>query len=558
VRRDDRAQEGALMDSPLPEMTDSSGPDNARPGKASSGASDSRAVTLFRKQTRLRALLAAVAGHWHKLHDRIQRMPLAYKFSFLITVIIVSCMLLLGTILVQQQSRQLEAQISEQGSTLARLMAKSAREPLLAEDKLALDSIASSFSNSSSVLGTAIATIDGELVTQAGAMFEEKNPLTRKDVGRIIRKMSGTHIWEWTPLNGARKETVMSFIQPISFQDVTAGYSMVTFSQAGMTALLNQAIQTIVGTTVLIITLGIAMSFALGRRITQPIDQLVHASHAIGNGEYTFRFKECRKDELGLLMEAFNEMAEGMLEKSQVKSALSRYVSPSVAREILSNLDDVGLSGKRVEGTVVFADIKGFTQISETIRPEDLVSILNRYFTLVTRACEINQGMVDKYMGDGVMLVFGAPEPDEDHAFHAITCALLIQRLVEYENRLRLERDLFPVEFRIGVNTGSMLAGNMGSRNRMEYTVVGDTVNLASRLCGITNACEIVISREMYQREDIRNRVLAGEYQSIHLRGISQPVSTYRVERLTAGYQDIIDRQFETIITSEADEASHA
>jgi len=542
----------------MPEKPDTTGMGNSNTDIVHAGVTRSRSITVFRAQTRLLRALSAATARWRGLYDRIQRIPLAYKFAFFITVVIVSCMLLLGTILIQQQSLQLESQISEQGSTLVRLMAKSAREPLLAEDKLALDSITSSFSNSMSVLGTAIATNDGEFITQAGAMFEEKNPLTRKDVDRIIRDTSGTHIWKWKPLNGARTETVMSFIQPISFQDITAGYAMVTFSQAGMTSSLRKAIQTIVGATILIITLGIAMSFALGRRITQPIDQLVNASHAIGRGEYTFRFKECRKDELGLLMEAFNEMAEGMLEKSQVKNALSRYVSPSVAREILSNLDDVGLSGKRVEGSVVFADIKGFTQISESIRPEDLVSILNRYFTLVTRACEINQGMVDKYMGDGVMLVFGAPEPDADHAFHAITCALLIQRLVENENRLRLEKNLFPVQFRIGVNTGSMLAGNMGSRHRMEYTVVGDTVNLASRLCGITNANEIVISREMYQRDDIRHRVLAGEYQSIHLRGISQPVSTYRVERLSASCQDILDKQYETIITSEADEASHA
>ncbi|MEZ5543153.1 MAG: adenylate/guanylate cyclase domain-containing protein [Pseudomonadota bacterium] len=546
------------MDTQRPEQPDNITTENST-GIAADRGGRYLPVLLYRKVTaRLQRLHAAVLRRLRGAHERIQRMPLAFKFSFLITVAIVSCMLLLGTILVQQQSRQLEAQISEQGDTLARLMAKSAREPLLAEDKLALDSIASSFSNSSSVLGTAIATIEGELVTQAGAMFEERNPLTIKDVSRIIRSRSGAHIWHWTRLSGAQVETVMSFIQPISFQDVTAGYAMVTFSQAGMTTSLRQAIQTIVGATVLIIALGIAMSFALGRRITQPIDQLVHASHAIGNGEYTFRFKDCRKDEIGLLMEAFNEMAQGMLEKSQVKNALSRYVSPSVAREILSNLDDIGLSGKRVEGTVVFADIKGFTQISESIRPEDLVSILNRYFTLVTRACEINQGIVDKYMGDGVMLVFGAPEPDRDHAFHAVTCALLIQRLVEHENRLRQERNLFPVQFRIGINTGNMLAGNMGSRNRMEYTVVGDTVNLASRLCGITNANEIVISRDMYQRTDIRRRVLASEYQSIHLRGIRHPVSTYRVEGLTVDNQEILDRQFDTIIASEADEAIHA
>jgi adenylate cyclase len=247
-----------------------------------------------------------------------------------------------------------------------------------------------------------------------------------------------------------------------------------------------------------------------------------------------------------------------MLEKSQVKNALCRYVSPSVAREILSNLDNVGLSGKRVEGSVIFADIKGFTQMSESIRPEELVNMLNRYFTLVTYACEINHGMVDKYLGDGVMLVFGAPEPDHDHAFHAITCALLIHNLIEQENRNREALNQFPVEFRIGINTGSMLAGNMGSRSRMEYTVVGDTVNLASRLCGIANANEIVISREMYQRKDVQSRVLAGEYQAIRLRGISQPVYTYRVEQLNADHQEILDQQFETIINSETAEAKHA
>jgi adenylate cyclase len=302
----------------------------------------------------------------------------------------------------------------------------------------------------------------------------------------------------------------------------------------------------------MIIALSIAMAFALGRRITQPIDKLVDASRAIGNGEYTFRFKERRKDELGLLMEAFNEMAEGMLEKSQVKSALSRYVSPGVARQILSNLDNVALSGKRIEGSVLFADISGFTRISEKTRAEELVSMLNRYFSLITCACAINQGIVDKYMGDGVMLVFGAPEDDPDHAFHAVSCALLIQQLVAHENRHREAMDLFPVQFRIGINTGSMLAGNMGSHDRMEYTVVGDTVNLASRLCGITNSGQIVISREMYARDDISGRVLAGEYQSIRLRGISQPISTYLVESLTADYQEIIETQLADILRNES------
>jgi adenylate cyclase len=494
---------------------------------------------------------ARIYRNWELLRDRVQRTPLAYKLSFFITVLVVSCMSLLGIILIQQQSQQMQEQIIEQGTTLARLMAQSAKEPLLAEDGLALDTTTSSFAKGSSVLGAAITSLQGDIISKAGILHQEKNPETRNFLKQTIKSGESSHIWEWRSLHGNNRHGVMTFIQPVTYQEVIAGYAQVSFSQSGMRESASRALQAIIAATILIIVLGIGMAFALGRRITQPIDKLVNASRAIGQGDYSFRFRDRRKDELGLLMEAFNEMAQGMLEKTQVKSALSRYVSAGVAREILSNLDDVGLSGKRVEGSVLFADIKGFTQIAEKIRPEELVSILNRYFTLITCACEINHGMVDKYMGDGVMLVFGAPEPDTDHAYHAISCALLIQKLVAHENALREEQGKFPVQFRIGVNTGSMLAGNMGSRERMEYTVVGDTVNLASRLCGITNGNEIVISREMYLRDDVRKRVIAGEYQSIQLRGISQPVSTYRVEQLTTEGQEVIALQFEDILCRE-------
>jgi adenylate cyclase len=497
------------------------------------------------------ALHTRMAMTWSRFCEKAQSTPLAYKLSFFITVLVVSCMMLLGIIIVQQQTGQLQDQIREQGHTLARLMAQSAREPLLAGDELALDTITSSFSNNGSVLGTAIISLDGDITSKAGVLHEENNLLTRKFVNTAVREPVNSVTWRWQPLTGLRMQSVMSFIQPVTFQNVTAGYAMVSFSQSEVEQSTRQAVQAISGATLLMIALSIGMAFVLGRRISQPIDQLVEASRAIGNGEYTFRFKERRKDELGLLMQAFNEMAEGMLEKTQVKSALSRYVSPGVARQILSNLDNVGLSGKRIEGSVLFADITGFTQLSEQTSPEDLVNMLNRYFTLITCACSINYGIVDKYMGDGVMLVFGAPEADEDHAFHAVSCAVLVQKLIAQENLQREARGLSPVRLRIGINTGSMLAGNMGSCDRMEYTVVGDTVNLASRLCGITNGDQIVISREMYMRDDIKGRVLAGEYQSIRLRGISKPVSTYLVEHLTADYQGIVDQQFAGIMHSE-------
>ena len=494
-----------------------------------------------------------VIAAFTRLLRSVRSAPLVYKVSLLITVLVVTCMGLLGSVIIHQQSRMFVDQLNEQGTTLVRLMAQSAREPLLAEDRLALDAIANGFSKSGSVVGTAITSLEGETISYGGDYHDGTRKSQSWVLAQLIADPPGSMTWE-LPAAGTARRKVISFVQPVTFQNVTVGYAMVTFSQAGMEQSLRQSIHAIIGATILIILLGIAMAFALGKRIYEPIDQLVDASRAIGNGEYKFRFKERRDDELGQLMSAFNDMAEGMLEKSQVMDALSRYVSPGVAKEILANLNEVELSGKRIDGTVIFADIAGFTQIAEEIGPEEIVSILNKYFSLITRACELNHGMVDKYLGDGIMLVFGAPQPDENHRFHAISCALLMQRLVDHENAQREQHGLFPIKFKIGINSGLMLAGNMGSRERMEYTVVGDAVNLASRLCSISNSGQIVISKDLYQHPNVEERVIAGEYQSIHLRGIREPVSSYIVEALAADWQVNIDEQFNQIIRIEDNE----
>jgi adenylate cyclase len=498
-------------------------------------------------------LVSGVFESLARLRKKAKYIPLVYKVSLLITILVVTCMGLLGTMIIQQQSRMFEDQINEQGTTLVRLMAQSAREPLLADDRLALDAISTGFANGGSVVGTAIISLDGETISHGGAYHDGTRKTQSWVLAQLIANAPSSMTWQ-LPAAGVTGSKFRSFVHPVTFQKVTVGYAMVTFSQAGMEQSLRQSINAIMGATVVIILLGIAMAFALGKRIYEPIDQLVDASRAIGNGEYKIRFKERRNDELGQLMSAFNNMAEGMLEKSQVMDALSRYVSPGVAREIFANLNEVELSGKRVDGSVIFADIAGFTRIAEEIRPEELVSMLNKYFSLITHACELNHGMVDKYLGDGVMLVFGAPQPDENHRFNAISCALLMQRLVEHENELRGKLGLFPVQFRIGINSGTMLAGNMGSRERMEYTVVGDTVNLASRLCSISNSGQIVISKDLYLHPNVEGRVLAGEYQFIRLRGIREPVSSYLVEALGADWQCIIDEQFRQVVQSETDE----
>ena len=151
-------------------------------------------------------------------------------------------------------------------------------------------------------------------------------------------------------------------------------------------------------------------------------------------------------------------------------------------------------------------------------------------------------------MGDCAMIVFGVPEKDNLHKLHAIYCAIMIQKLVERINIIRRKNNKLAVSFRIGLNSGSMLAGNLGSSERMQYTVVGESVNLASRLQHIADENQIIISREFYDDPDIQWRISARKHKSIHLRGIKDEVSTYVVTDVIALYQDKIEEQIDEIL----------
>jgi len=244
-------------------------------------------------------------------------------------------------------------------------------------------------------------------------------------------------------------------------------------------------------------------------------------------------------------------MADGLLEKTQVENAFSRYVSKSIAKEIMGNLEHVKLGGRHVEASVLFADIVGFTELSEMHPAEKITSILNDYFSYISLASKIYQGTIDKYMGDCVMIVFGAPEEDNLHKLHSIYCAVMIHKLFERINEIRINNGklvVSVVSFRIGINSGTMLAGNLGSTERMQYTVVGESVNLASRLQHIAKGNQIIISREFYNDPDIQWRLTAKKHKTIKFKGIKEEITTYIVKDVIALYQEQMDEQINEIL----------
>ena len=238
--------------------------------------------------------------------------------------------------------------------------------------------------------------------------------------------------------------------------------------------------------------LGLAVSVALGVRIargvSRPVLELAEGARKIAAGDYRHRVKVQQEDELGALALSFNRMSEGLAERDRVRDLLGKVVSPEVASELLRK--DVLLGGEEREVTVLFSDLRNFTAMSENLSPQETLAILNRYFTRMDSIVEKQGGVVDKYMGDALMALFGAPLANPDSADWAMNAALEMGEALDDLNRQWKKRGLPAINVGIGINTDVVVAGNMGSETRLNYTVIGDGVNLASRLEELTKLPE--------------------------------------------------------------------
>jgi adenylate cyclase len=322
-----------------------------------------------------------------------------------------------------------------------------------------------------------------------------------------------------------------------------------------MTKAKRDTITTVIGVTLLMLVAAIIASFYLGRRLTRPIEQLLAASSAFAAGKFEYRIQDKRNDELGVLMQSLNSMGEGLLRKEQVEQVFSRYVSPQVARQAIRDLDSMEslqLGGRHVEASVLFADIVGFTSMSEQMKPQEVSSLLNLYFSHIAEVVRFCRGHIDKFMGDCAMIVFGVPEECEEHPFRAVACSWMIMQLVEVMNRQRIRNGEAAVEFRIGVNSGTMLAGNMGSTERMEYTVVGDAVNLASRLSHAGDPRQVIITEEMLANPLLHQRITTREHGTIKLRGKKEPVSLFIVEEIKDAFREEMMQEIRRILVRSA------
>lgn len=473
--------------------------------------------------------------------------PIAAKLAIAFTLLITIGMSSLGFLIGSNQTRLLDKQIAWLGLTITEQAAESAKEPLLANDVLALEIITTNTVSQDKILGTAIYSDDHTLVAASGSVPS----LRRLNQSTAFENKPDPEPVNWKYFDSDLDRSIISFMQPISHRDIIVGYALLSFDRSMLATAKSQTIHMVVTTTILIIGFGIMASIIMGNRLTRPIDELITVSQAIVDGNYNFHVHERRKDELGILMESMNAMSKGLLRKEQVERVFSRYVSEGVAKQVLQDLEDVEqvkLGGQHVNASVLFADIVGFTHLSESMSPEDISKLLNLYFSYIADAVRFCGGHIDKYIGDCAMIVFGVPEKNADHIFSAAACAWMINRLIDEVNQHRIIHKEIPIQLRIGLNSGIMIAGNMGSTDRMDYTVVGDTVNLASRLSHAGKPGQIIISEDIALDKSLKNRIETEFVDTISIRGKANPISLFQVVDISSACRDTFLTEIERII----------
>jgi adenylate cyclase len=235
--------------------------------------------------------------------------------------------------------------------------------------------------------------------------------------------------------------------------------------------------------------------------------------------------------------------------KRELKGTFEKYVSPSIVAEVLADPSNIELGGKKVEMTVMFSDVRGFTTISEKLDPRELSNLLNSYLTPMTDLVFKNKGTLDKYMGDAIMAFWGAPIQFADHAHHACRCALaMLVKLKELQADYRA-KGLPEIDIGIGLNTGDMSVGNMGSDTVRSYTVMGDAVNLGSRLEGINKqyGTRIIISE--FTRDAIKDGFVTREIDWVKVKGKNEPVRIFELIAEVGGASHGIGREMSRDVT---------
>jgi class 3 adenylate cyclase len=439
---------------------------------------------------------------------------LQFKFSILVVGLLVLGSVALTMLATRHERLALETEIERFGVALARNLAGDAKIALLENDQLALDTLVETTGEEKGVVAARLLDRSGLVV---GSLDDGERGLQR-----VALTAGGA------PVRSERREPRLLIAVAVIYSKVHVGEAQVELD-------LRRLIEPVVRETriqlgavaVAVVGLGVACGVGFVALLIGPIRRLRAGVERLTAGDLAARVPPTSSDEVGELTRAFNEMGESLQQKERIQRAFGRYASDYVLNALLETPEGTEVEGAEREVTLMFVDVRGFTRMSEGLKARDVVSLLNDVFQLVSDAILQRGGTLDKFIGDSVMAYFGAPIPSEDHAVQAVNTAVDIMRAIRNRNRSLTPGD-HAAELGIGIHTGPVVVGNIGSDRRTDFTAIGDAVNVAARLEKLAKPGEILVTEAVLRRVRGAHRLrFEGERQ---LSGRVEPVHVYAVE----------------------------
>ncbi len=347
--------------------------------------------------------------------------------------------------------------------------------------------------------------IAGDVGSELSADIGKERPL---NVGRMLR------------IGGVGYRYMAHCLNPTS--PFPPAYYVSIVSLAGFESQQRTLIFKIVALGVLAILLASFVGFIFAKQITQPIRSLVSATHDIQQGNFQPAITPGPTLEMRHLADAFQDMAAGLALKDRYHSVLSMVADQRVAEQLMAG--KIPLGGELRDVTIIFCDIRGYTALSAGRDPREVIELLNKHMSALTRVVYRHHGVINQFAGDAIMILFGAPMDNPTHAADAVLCAQ--EMLAERERLNELTHE--PLGIGFGIATGKVVAGCLGAENRADYTAVGDRVNLAARLCSVAAAGEIVIDDQT--RAALPESTPSTPTEPLRLKGFSEPIIAHRLQ----------------------------
>ncbi len=309
-------------------------------------------------------------------------------------------------------------------------------------------------------------------------------------------------------------------------------------------------------TGLVVLSIALFIGYVFSKSLTWPIRLLVGASEKVSQGDFSTRLTPKGQDEVAQLSTSFNKMSEGLEERDRVKDIFNKFHNKEIADEILSG--KVALGGENKEAIVFFSDIRNFTAWSEGMKPEEVVEMLNVYMTKMVRVIRFHGGVVDKYVGDAIMALWGVPHYKGNEAVAAVKACITMRSELAQLNEERISAGKPAIKIGMGLNLGQVVAGNIGSEEKMEYTVIGDTVNTASRIESMTKefGTDLLIAKSVVDKLD--NTFILEKCEDILVKGKAEALTLYKVKGFinSSGVEEIVETPWSNYEKSKSDKSA--